>query len=209
LANNNLQVNTFPLDAQIESLTELCDGLVFCRMLGMLNNYSTPISIVILYTNIHCVIEDLDPNSTPSELEKNAGGSSKWLRKKMCLEAVYKSLLRFIRDHRGDMDYLTTGSIDFDKMAEDDDVQNTMKVRRRNSDATRFDTALTNTCDQLLVIFLMATLNTSDDVKREGYVVKIQSLDQISQVQIMTLVSEVSTMLPSFWDRNYANMVNR
>jgi len=110
----------------------------------------------------------------------------------MCLEAVYKSLLRFIRDHIGDMDYLTTGNIDFDKMAEDDDVQHAMKVRRQSSGATRFETALTNTCGQLLVIFLMATLNTSDDIKRERYVVQIQSLDQVSQVQIMTLVEEVS-----------------
>lgn len=143
-------VNTFPLESQIASLTELCDGLVFCRML-----------------------EDLDPDSAPSELEKNAGGSSKWLRKKMCLEAVYKSLLRFIRDHIGDMDYLTTSNIDFDKMAEDNDVQHAMK---------------------LLVIFLMATLNTSDDVKRERYVLKIQSLDQVSQVQIMTLVEEMNNL---------------
>ena len=146
---------------------------------------------------LNCIIEDLDPNSAPSELEKNAGGSSKWLRKKMCLEAVYKSLLRFVRDHIGDMDYLTTGNIDFDKMAEDNDVQHTMKVRQQSSNAPRFDTALTNTCAQLLVVFLMATLNTSDDVKREGYVVKIQSLDQVSQVQIMTLVSEVSIIFLS------------
>jgi len=146
---------------------------------------------------LNCIIEDLDPNSAPSELEKNAGGSSKWLRKKMCLEAVYKSLLRFVRDHIGDMDYLTTGNIDFDKMAEDNDVQHTMKVRQQSSNAPRFDTALTNTCAQLLVVFLMATLNTSDDVKRERYVVKIQSLDQVSQVQIMTLVREVSVLFPT------------
>ncbi|KAH8593651.1 hypothetical protein B0O99DRAFT_626740 [Bisporella sp. PMI_857] len=144
-------VNTFPLDSQIASLADLSDGLIFSQML-----------------------EDLDHESAISELEKNAGGSSKWLQKKMCLEAVYKSLLRFIRNHIGDLQYVTVQSdIDLDKIAERDDGQQTMK---------------------LLVIFLMATLNTKDDTKRAAYIMKIQKLDEASQVQIMNIADSMSKL---------------
>ena len=75
------------------------------------------------------LVEDLDSKSAISELEKNSGGSSQWLRNKKCLEAVYKSLLRFIRDYIGDMEYATVqGGIDLDIIAEHSDVQETMKV---------------------------------------------------------------------------------
>ncbi|KAG9243154.1 hypothetical protein BJ878DRAFT_543563 [Calycina marina] len=147
-------VNTFPIDTQVQSLADLCDGLVFCSML-----------------------EDIDPEYAPSEMERNAGGSSQWLRKKICLEAVHKSLIRFIRDHTGQVESITAASsIRLDSIAENDDAQHTMK---------------------LLLVFLMATLKTDNDDKKEVYVTKLQSLDQETQVEIMTLVRDIDSLRQS------------
>jgi protein HOOK3 len=57
----------------------------------------------------------------------------------MCLEAVYKSLLRFIRNHIGDLQYVTVQSdIDLDKIAERDDGQQTMKVAKNDQESNLF-----------------------------------------------------------------------
>ena len=89
------------------------------------------------------------------------------------------------------MEYLTGQIIDFDRIAEHDDVQQTMKVPGQ-SQKTALEVATANTCVQLLVIFLMATLNTKDDAKRAAYITKMTAnMDQGSQLQIMNIKEEV------------------
>lgn len=119
----------------------------------------------------------------------NSGGSSAWLKKKACLEAVYKSLRRYIRDNTSDLEFLTAQEdIDLDLIAEHDDVQQTMKVRGAANGMERIEATSTNMC-QLLAVFLMAALHSS---KKETYIVAIQEkLDEVSQGEIMKLFDEV------------------
>jgi len=86
-------------------------------------------------------LEDLHPDYAISEKERVTGGGAEWLRKKTCLEAVYKSLRRYIRTqidrNKLNLDYLTVkDNINFDSIAEHDDVQQTMKVATQSQQST-------------------------------------------------------------------------
>ncbi|KAE9372187.1 hypothetical protein N431DRAFT_408233 [Stipitochalara longipes BDJ] len=135
-------VNTFPLDSKVESLAELSDGYVFSKML-----------------------EDLDPRYVVDA--ENHTSPSKWLAKKKSLEAVYKSLIRFIQNHC--TAYIETAlkdPVDFNAIAEHDDEQQTAK---------------------LLKIFLMAATRNADP---KEYVDRIVRLDEEDQGRIAAICAE-------------------
>jgi protein HOOK3 len=72
--------------------------------------------------------EDFDPTYATYDLEINST-PSKWLAKKRSLEAVYKSLLRYIQNHCTNLDPIALGGpVDFNAMAEHDDEQQIVKV---------------------------------------------------------------------------------
>lgn len=136
---------------------------------------------------------DIDPHYAVNDLEKHSS-PSKWLNKKKCLEAVYRSLLRYIRNHTLELDYLTLETtVDFDAMAEHDDVQETIKVATYNpkkSHLSQLESDLTNICVQLLTIFLMAAVNGPTKEKYIGNI--MNQLDESAQLQIMDLIQKVS-----------------
>ncbi|KAN0110342.1 hypothetical protein V8E51_006729 [Hyaloscypha variabilis] len=135
-------VNTFPLDSKVETLAELSDGYVFSKML-----------------------EDFDPRYAVDA--ENHTSPSKWLAKKKSLEAVYKSLVRFIQNHC--TAYIETAlrdPVDFNAIAEHDDEQQTVK---------------------LLKIFLMAATRNADP---KEYVDRIVRLDQEDQGRIAAICAE-------------------
>ncbi len=83
-------VNTFPLDRKVDRLEDLADGQVFAQML-----------------------QDLDPEYNPTELEQNTG-SSAWLTKKRNIQSVSKALTKYIihKDTSGQIDFLPR-TVDF------------------------------------------------------------------------------------------------
>jgi protein HOOK3 len=137
-------------------------------------------------------IEDIDSQYAVNDLEKHAS-PSKWLAKKKCLEAVYRSLLRYIRNHTLELDYLTLETtINLDAIAEHDDVQETIKVATHFPAASanlQLEADMTDLCIQLLTIFLMAAVNGP---AKEKYIGNIMSqLDESAQLQIMDLIQTV------------------
>lgn len=140
----------------------------------------------------HINTEDIDSHYAVNDLEKHAS-PSKWLSKKKCLEAVYRSLLRYIRNHTLELDYLTLETIvDFDIIAEHDDVQETIKVATyfpTKNAGSEVELDLTNTCTQLLTIFLMAAVNGPAKEKYIGNI--MEQLDESAQLQIMDLIKRV------------------
>ena len=144
-------------------------------------------------TDFKILAEDIDSHYAINDLERHSS-PSKWLNKKKCLEAVYRSLLRYIRNHTLDLDYLTLETtVDFDAIAEHDDNQETMKVTTylpTESPLSKLEFDLTNTCIQLLTIFLMAAVNGPG---KEKYIGNIMSqLNESAQIQIMDLIQKAS-----------------
>ncbi|RDL38415.1 uncharacterized protein BP5553_02755 [Venustampulla echinocandica] len=139
-------VNTFPLDYEVESLANLTDGFVPSKML-----------------------EDIDPKYAVRDLEINST-ASRWLGKKKNLEAVSKSLFRYIRKHCDDLDPIALESdIDFNAMAEHDDVEQMAK---------------------LLTVLLLAAVRGSNN---EKYVTKITNdLDPDTQSQVANIIQSVT-----------------
>lgn len=98
-------VNTFPLDRKVERLEDLSDGRVFSQML-----------------------QDLDPEYDPSELELNVG-SSTWLTKKRNIQSVFKALTKYIvqRDTSDKIVYLPR-TVDFRSLSDDLDAEGISQV---------------------------------------------------------------------------------
>jgi protein HOOK3 len=123
--------------------------------------------------------KDLDKNTSPS----------KWVSKKKSLEAIHRSLLRYIRNNCDDLDYNTLEDhVDFNAIAEHDDVQQTVKV------ATYFDTRnreidLANASIQLLTIFLMAAVKGTCNERYVGYIT--ERLDASTQAEIAKIIQHV------------------
>jgi protein HOOK3 len=153
--------------------------------------------LICASTEFDNLSEDIDSQYAISDLERYSS-PSKWLNKKKCLEAVYRSLLRYIRNHALDLDYLTLDTtVDFDAIAEHDDIQETMKVATyflTKSPLSQLESDLTNTCVQLLTIFLMAAVNGPT---KEKYISNIMNhLDESAQLQIMDLIQKVRSITP-------------
>jgi protein HOOK3 len=197
-ADHLAQVNTFPLDSKVESLAELSDAVVLCAMLGWCCTGNPFVLPLLRYTNTNFDIsaEDIDPHYAVNDLEK-PDGPSKWLNKKKCLEAVYRSLLRYIRNHTLELDSLTLETtVDFDAIAEHDDVQETIKVATYfpiDSLLPKFESNWTNICTQLLTIFLMAAVNGPEKEKYIGNILNL--LDESAQFEIMDLIKRVPRYL--------------
>lgn len=135
--------------------------------------------------------EDLDSHYAINDLEKHAS-PSKWLNKKKCLEAVYRSLLRYIRNHAPDLDYLTLETTaDLDAIADHDNIQETIKVATHSpteSWQSKLELTLTNAYIQLLTIFLIAAVNGPTQEKYIGNI--MSQLDKSAQLQIMDLIQK-------------------
>lgn len=72
--------------------------------------------------------EDIDRTYSVKDLEQT-GSPLKWPSKKKNLEAVYKSLTRYIRDNCEDLDTIVQENPpDFNAIAEQNDVEQTEKV---------------------------------------------------------------------------------
>jgi hypothetical protein len=87
--------------------------------------------------------------------------------------------------------------VDFDAIAEHDDIQETMKVATylsTESSLSQLESDLTNICVQLLTIFLMAAVNGPT---KEKYISNIMNhLDESAQLQIMDLIQKVRSTTP-------------
>ncbi|KAL3418671.1 microtubule binding protein [Phlyctema vagabunda] len=97
-------VNTFPIDSKVESALQLSDGLILNQILGALNQ--------------DYFVAGLEKNTAPS----------KWLSKKQNLESVYKSLLRFHREHPDYTAITIDNTPNLSSIAENGDTQETIKV---------------------------------------------------------------------------------
>jgi protein HOOK3 len=165
-------VNTFPLDSKVESVIELSDGFVFSKMLGR--------SFVFPLLHDHgltlIAAEDFEPIYAVHV--ENHTSPSKWLAKKKSLEAVYKSLVRFIQNHCAD--YVETtlrDPVDVNAIAEHDDEEETVKVALRINE-TQLDDDLTDLCVQLIKIFLMAATRNGTPQKYVDRILKLTADDQ-------------------------------
>ncbi|TPX07786.1 uncharacterized protein E0L32_010473, partial [Thyridium curvatum] len=137
-------VNTFPLDRKVERLEDLSDGRVFSQML-----------------------QDLDPEYDPSELELNVG-SSTWLTKKRNIQSVFKALTKYIvqRDTSDKIVYLPR-TVDFRSLSDDLDAEG---------------------ISQLLCVFAAATLMGE---KNEKYIpIMYQNLSQDELASIAGILEE-------------------
>ncbi|RKF63801.1 putative m protein repeat protein [Erysiphe neolycopersici] len=98
-------VNTFPLVTKVGSIGDLSDGTVLSKML-----------------------EDINSDYAVQFLEQNIG-PSKWISNKKKLEAVYKSLLRYIGEKCPNLDSVAFESrVDLNAIAGQDDPQETIKL---------------------------------------------------------------------------------
>ncbi|KAI1007497.1 hypothetical protein K3495_g729 [Podosphaera aphanis] len=143
-----LQVNTFPLDTEVESTADLADGVVLSKMMeNISSDYAVPI------------------------FEQNTG-PSRWLSNKKTLEAVHKSLLRYIGDNCPNLDSVAFESrVDLNAIAEHEDPQETVK---------------------LLTIFLMAAVEGPNNRDYIGLITS--KLDTSAQEAIKTIIMQANTI---------------
>ncbi|PBP28105.1 M protein repeat protein [Diplocarpon rosae] len=141
-------VNTFPLESHVVSVSDLTDGVVFAKML-----------------------EDIDSTSAVRNLENNAT-TSKWLGRKKSLEAIHRSLLRYINNTCEGMDaFVAVNPVDLNAIAEHEDAEETFKF---------------------LTMFLMAAIRGTST---EKYVSKITTgLDATAQSQIAGVIKQVDVV---------------
>jgi protein HOOK3 len=135
---------------------------------------------------------DLDP-AYAVDLERTTP-SSKWLAKKSSLEAVYKSLLRYIRIQCPELDPITLENpADFNAIAQHDDAEQTVKVATYE---TKLELGFTDICVQLLTIFLFAAVHGTNKAK---YIETIQNrLDLKSQNEIASIIQKVNGRTSTF-----------
>ncbi|KAH6717853.1 hypothetical protein BKA61DRAFT_598469 [Leptodontidium sp. MPI-SDFR-AT-0119] len=140
--------NTFPLDSTVDSIPSLTDGVVFAKML-----------------------EDIDPSYAVRHLEKDAG-ASKWLGKKKNLEAIHRSLLRYINNTCEGLDsFILDNPVDLNAIAQHEDAGETFK---------------------LLTLFLMAAIKGANLQK---YVSKITTtLDASTQGEIAGIIKRADAV---------------
>ena len=130
---------------------------------------------------------DIDPAYAVRDLEKN-DSPSKWLSKKKSLEAVYRSLLRYIRNHCDTVDPVALNEpVDLNAIAEHDDEQQMVKVA--TDTAIRLGLGLTNLCYQLLTMFLIAAVNGASIDKYVGRL--LETLDIDTQTEIKDIIQMV------------------
>jgi protein HOOK3 len=123
--------------------------------------------------------EDFEPRY--AVYVENDTSSSKWLAKKQSLEAVYKSLIRFIQNHCNEyVEAALRDPVDVNAIAEHDDEEETVKVALRINE-TQLDAGLTDLCFQLLKVFLMAATRNNNIQK---YVDRIMTLTADDQSKI-------------------------
>ncbi|POS85970.1 hypothetical protein EPUL_000971 [Erysiphe pulchra] len=119
-------VNTFPLVTKVGSIGDLSDGTVFSKMLGEFKK-----ELIINPVNIWLILsatEDINSDYAVQCLEQNTG-PSKWISNKKKLEAVYKSLLRYIGEKCPNLDSVAFESrVDLNAIAGQDDPQETIKL---------------------------------------------------------------------------------
>ncbi|RFU33503.1 hypothetical protein B7463_g2773, partial [Scytalidium lignicola] len=124
-------------------------------------------------------IRDLDINSSPS----------KWLSKKKSLEAVYKSLLRYIHNHCDDLDSLVLENmVDINAIAEHEDEQQILEVYSSHN-AMRWARTLANVVFKLLTIILMAAVRGTENMKFVRIIT--ERLDASTQAQIAKIIQHV------------------
>lgn len=181
-------MNTFPLDPKVESWAELTDGLVLSQMLGMFLIRNSFVRRPFFMCSCLLVVsaEDMDPRFGVPDIDSYTS-PSKWLAKKKALEAVYRSLLRYIQNHCKNYNPADLGeSIDLNAIAEDDDAHQTVQVATYN--ATKLEADFTNICVQLVTLFLMASINGPSNTK---YLTKMQKdLDEASLLQISHVIKK-------------------
>ncbi len=132
--------------------------------------------------------EDFDPRYAVHDFENNTS-PSKWLAKKRTLEAVYKSLLRYIQNHTNLDPTALGGPVDLNAIAEHDDEHQTVKVATQRR-ATQLDADLTDFCFQLLKIFLAAAVSGHKNIEYIGNITN--KLDEVDQAEIAEIIKEVS-----------------
>ena len=98
-------VNTFPLDRRVDRLEDLSDGHVFAQML-----------------------QDLDPEYDPAELEQNTGPAA-WLTRKRNIQSVFKALTKYTihKDKSGQIDFLPR-TVDFRSISDNMDPDGIAQV---------------------------------------------------------------------------------
>jgi len=158
-------VNTFPLDRRVDKIEDLADGHVFAQML-----------------------QDLDPDYDPLELDQNVG-SSAWLTRKRNIQAVFKALARYIihKDTSGQIDFLPR-TVDFRAISDSPDQSGLSQVCDFASRVMPLVNQILSTCMQLLSVFAAAMMMGDQSPK---YVkTMLGNLSSEEQTEIMKLLKE-------------------
>lgn len=177
-----------------QSVPSQSDGRICGRLVGWLcllsdawwvvfreSPYSSPES-----AKTHTTTEDINSDYAISHDSNTNTSPSKWLAKKKTLEAVYKALLRYIREQCEAVSTVALEEpIDFNAIAEFNDKSETFKV----TEAHHFLPPLANAAFKLLTIFLMAAIKGARIAHYvEGITTK---LDAATQAEIAIIIQEV------------------
>jgi len=137
------------------------------------------------------ITADIDPSYAENDLEivTKLASPSKWLNKRNSLEAIYKSLTRYIR-LQCDFDPIAlTSPVDFNAIAEHNDEQQMTKVAQHKPNVTKVEADLTNLSIQLLSFFLIVALQGPNVNK---FVPRMQKmLDEVTALELKQMIEEV------------------
>jgi protein HOOK3 len=172
----------FPLDPKLEKITDLVDGFALNSILGAL--YNTPNSSLHQQSANTSATADIDAEYAVQDLEKITSPSV-WLANKKRLEAVYKSLQRYLRDNPDSFSPINLqGPLGLNAIAEHNDTVEATKVREDQEDF--FTDALANTLCQLLGIFIVAAIKGPSNEKYVQSLINLQ--DKAAQEEVAKII---------------------
>ncbi|KAJ8071035.1 hypothetical protein OCU04_001382 [Sclerotinia nivalis] len=169
-------INTFPATlSKIKAIEDLTDGLVFSDML-----------------------EDFDPAYAIKDIPQTTS-STKWVIAKQTLEAVYKSLLRYVHEHCNNWvkAAVVEYPIDFNALAQYSDPTESTKVVGKVR--TRPNIAITNRVFQLITIFMLVALKGPNQIR---YIDRVRtklsvSAQSVIAVHVETIEKDLAVALPT------------
>ncbi|EHK98850.1 hypothetical protein M7I_5360 [Glarea lozoyensis 74030] len=168
----------FPLDPKLEKITDLIDGFALNKILITLlpNTSSSPADIDVEYA-----VHDLEKITSPSV----------WLANKKRLEAVYKSLQRYLRDNPDCFGPINLdGPVGLNAIAEHNDAEEATKVGEDDSDIIHV-AAIKGPSNEK---YIPTLINLQDKVVQEEVAKMIQLLQPDVQDLLLDETDAIKTL---------------
>jgi protein HOOK3 len=172
----------FALDPELKTITDLVDGFVLNKILGTLSDPPSP-PLHEQSANFSGTA-DINPEYAVLDLEKITSPSV-WLANKKRLEAVYKSLQRYLRDNPESFSPMNLdGPVGLNAIAEHNDTAEATKVCVDQGDV--YTAPLANALYQLLGIFIVAAIKGPSSEKYVPFLINLQ--DKVVQEEVATTI---------------------